>query len=349
MQAVRVHPNHSDPSAPFSAANPAPVSAIHIDIGIPIPQAARPGELLIRVRATTVIRDALTWPETYSKEYTILGHDFSGTVMSVYDEREDSPFKPGDEVYGMAHADRGGTWAEYVVVKVNEACLKPKRLTWAEAAAVPLSGLTAYQALFEKAEVRPLDLANPGKLSLSQVKGHETEQCRLLVTGAAGGVGTYLVQLGRLAGLYVVAATSSNCRNKKFLESLGASETVEYADLQKITATYSIIIDTVGGHVLESCWELVKDGGKLISIDSASYNFVELHRKSGLSQQKTSVKALFFIVTPSREGLEQLSIALGSGLLTPFVSNELALADARLAYQQSVEQSTGRGKIVLIP
>lgn len=348
MQAVRVHPNHSGSATPYSAANPAPVTAIHVDTGVPIPQPAEPGELLIRVRATTVIRDALTWPETYSREYTILGHDFSGTVVSVFDEEEGSPFHPGDEVYGMAHANRGGTWAEYAVVLVDEACLKPKHLSWAEAAAVPLSALTAYQALFEKACVVPPNLSTPNTLSLSQVNGSEATGCRLLVTGAAGGVGTYLVQLGVLASMYVVAATSSNNRNKEFLESLGASETVEYPDLRRSTEKFDIIVDTIGERVLESCWELVKESGTLISIDSASYNFVEIHRKSGVIQGRTNVKALFFIVNPSRKGLEQLSVALGSGRVTPFVKTEMKLTDARLAYQQSETQSTGRGKIVLI-
>jgi NADPH:quinone reductase-like Zn-dependent oxidoreductase len=339
MQAVRVHPNNSNASPPYSEKNPAPLSAIHVDREIPIPQPTRAGELLVRVRATTVIRDALTWPETYLKEYTILGHDFAGTVVSVYGQAGDLPFKSGDEVYGMVHASRGGTWADYAVVTVEEACLKPKRLTWAEAAAVPLSGLTAYQALFEKAGVPPLDLGDT----------HKTEQRRLLVTGAAGGVGTYAVQLAKLAGLYVVAATSSNSQNKELLEQLGADEVVEYADLTGSTARYHIIIDTVGGKPLEHCWTLVNDNGTLISIDSASFNFVEQHRKSGLVQQKDKVKALFFIVTPSREGLEQLSKALESSLLVPFVRSVLPLGDVRSAYSQSAKKSTERGKIVLIP
>lgn len=280
-----------------------------------------------------------------------MGHDFSGTVVSVYGERpgKDAPLKPGDEVYGMAHADRGGTWAEYAVVTTDEACLKPNRLTWAEAAAVPLSGLTAYQALFEKAGVPPLGLTTPDKVAPSQVNANKAEQCRLLVTGAAGGVGTYLVQLGRIAGLHVVATTSSNTRNREFLESLGASEVVEYADLDKSPTRFDIIVDTVGGGVLESCWALVRDDGILISIDSASFDFVEQHRRSGPGQRKPNVKALFFIVTPSQDGLEQLSMALESGLLVPLVRTVLPLADARSAYQKSTEQSSDRGKIVLIP
>lgn len=351
MQAARVHPKNSTASSPYSATNPAPSGAIHVDKGLPIPVPTRPGEVLVRVRATTVVRDALTWPETYLREFSIMGHDFSGTVVSVYGERpgKDAPLKPGDEVYGMAHADRGGTWAEYAVVTTDEACLKPNRLTWAEAAAVPLSGLTAYQALFEKAGVPPLGLTTPDKVAPSQVNANKAEQCRLLVTGAAGGVGTYLVQLGRIAGLHVVATTSSNTRNREFLESLGASEVVEYADLDKSPTRFDIIVDTVGGGVLESCWALVRDDGILISIDSASFDFVEQHRRSGPGQRKPNVKALFFIVTPSQDGLEQLSMALESGLLVPLVRTVLPLADARSAYQKSTEQSSDRGKIVLIP
>src|ERR1700742_4187154 len=209
MDAIRLHPNEAGPSSPYSEVNPAPSAALIFDHEVPVPQPQQPGELLVRVEATTVVRDALTWPETYRKEYNILGNDFSGTVVSVGGDLRHSRFKPGDEVYGMAAASRAGTWAEYAVVSAEEACLKPRSLTWAEAAAVPLSALTAYQALFEKARIVPPDFSNTHEILGSRDGNGRVKKGRLLVNGAAGCVGIYAVQLASLAGLYVVAATRS--------------------------------------------------------------------------------------------------------------------------------------------
>ena len=110
MQAIRFHPS-PDPTTPYSPTNPAPASALILDTNIPIPQPSKPDEILARVKATTVVRDALTWPETYAHEYAIPGHNLAGTVAAVF---SDDNFKPDDEVFGMAHADRGSAWAEYV-------------------------------------------------------------------------------------------------------------------------------------------------------------------------------------------------------------------------------------------
>ncbi|KAJ4347030.1 uncharacterized protein N0V89_010964 [Didymosphaeria variabile] len=334
-------------SIPYSPTNPAPSSALRVFSDVKIPQPSRSGELLIRVNATTVIRDALTWPETYIEEKKILGHDFAGTVVSVNDESHDMPFKVGDEVYGMTEGSRAGAWAEYMVVNTEEACVKPSRLSWVEAAAVPLSALTAYQALFEKASIRAPDFTRQGRASgTHQVTA--MKEVRILVIGASGCVGNYLVQLAKLAGAHVTAASSSNERNKDFLCALGADDVVEYSDLTSSGKQYEVIIDTVGGSVLKTCWSLVADNGSLISVDSASWNFVREHRDSGVAQEEGNVNALFFIVSPSRRNLEQLSAALDDGLLKVFVASTLPLEDVRLAYDMSSRFTSKRGKVVLV-
>ncbi|KIW26362.1 uncharacterized protein PV07_09462 [Cladophialophora immunda] len=348
MDAVRLHLKTPHSDNPYSVFNPAPSSTLVLEHDVPIPQPTEPGQMLIRVNATTVIRDALTWPETYAEEFRILGHDFSGTVVSTYKE-QNAPFKPGDEVYGMTSATRAGTWAEYAIVSAEEACLKPSQLTWAEAAAVPLSALTAYQALFEKAGIVPPDFHTSQGHSGSHEVGENPGRCRVLVTGAAGCVGLYAVQLARLAGLHVVAATSSNSRNQSLLHRLGADEVVEYGDLSKSPELFQIVIDTTGGEVLTMCWKLVSTDGTLVSVDSASYDFVEKHRKSGIADGKGAVKAMFFIVSPSTQALGRLAVALDRRLLEPFVARVMPLADARMAYDLCETVRTERGKIVLIP
>ncbi|KAJ6172807.1 hypothetical protein N7470_001874 [Penicillium chermesinum] len=222
MQAVRLHPAPSQ-ATPYSPSNPAPSTALRLDRDVPIPVPSAPGELLIRVKATTVIRDMLNWPETYSHDYAILGNDVAGIVTEVFSSA--SKFKPGDEVFGMVNTDRAATWAEYTIAKEDEVTLKPATLTFAQAAALPLSAQTAYEALFEHARIPQPTV----KQSLSQHA--TTKPGRLLITGAAGAVGIYLVQLAAAAGVRVVAASSSNARNREFLQGLGADEVVEYSML----------------------------------------------------------------------------------------------------------------------
>lgn len=338
MEAVRLHPN-SSAAEPYSPSNPAPSSCLILQSGLPIPQPLQPGEVLIRVEATTVIRDSLTWPETYLEDYKIPGNDFAGTVVTVHDKT--GLFKPGDEVYGMTEASRAGAWAEYAIVTAGETCLKPKRLSWAQAAAAPLTGLTAYQALFEKANIRVPNF-NEAVSKVSEM-GNDV----LLVTGASGAVGTYLVKLAKLAGLYVVAATRSAMGNKDFLFDLGANEVLEYDELRDKSDRFDVIIDTVGGQILESCWSMIKPTGTLITIESANLGFVEEHQQRGLSRGKENAKALGFIVEPSSNHLEQLSIVLEAGLLVPLVACQIPLKDAGKAYDLAMKGA--RGKVVLTP
>ncbi|KAJ5894176.1 zinc-containing alcohol dehydrogenase [Penicillium taxi] len=335
MQAIRVHPAPTSSTA-YSPTNPAPTSALHID-RIPIQHPKKTGELLIRINATTVVRDMLTWPETYQLEYSIPGNDFSGTVVEVFSDDSSSAFKPGDEVFGMANANRGSTWAEYSIILENEVALKPKALGWEQAAALPLSAQTAYEALFDHAGV---PLPEGGKPSST-----EEQNKKILITGAAGGVGLYLVQLAASAGLHVVAATSSNDRNSELLQSLGADEAIEYGDLGSKGGVFNIIIDTVGGDLLARCWDYVEESGSLISVDSASFNFVEEHRKRGLV--KAGVKALFFIVEGSSKVLHDLAVLVDRGDLRSFVARSFPLAQVREAYDYANGRFSGRGKIVI--
>ncbi|PLN74648.1 hypothetical protein BDW42DRAFT_181908 [Aspergillus taichungensis] len=342
MLAVRLHPAPSD-SKPYSPSNPAPSSALRLD-KVPIPKPSRQGELLIKVMATTVIRDALSWPETYATDFAIPGHDFSGVVENVFLSPEGgsrtTQFRRGDEVFGMAHTDRGSTWAEYTIVTEDEVARKPERLTWEEAASLPLSGLTAFEALFEHARI-PLP-AEQGKAD-RKLKGQ-----RLLITGSSGGVGIYLVQMAAMAGLHVVAASSSTARNGAFLKSLGADEVVEYACLEKERASsFDLIIDTVGGEVLCRCWSWISGNGTLISVDSSSFDFVNFHQERRIREGKEDVRALFFIVKSDGDTLANLATLAELGQLKPFVLQQFELSQAREAYDRASSNSSGHGKVVI--
>lgn len=326
MKAVRI--DYIQPSGErYNAAVPAPTSAIRME-DVAKPQLSQPNHLLIQIKATTVIRDSLTWPELYASPPAHMGNDFAGIVTKVHPDNHD--FKHGDEVYGMTQADRGGTWAEFAVVTTEEANLKPQSLSWAEAAALPLSALTADQALFVHAGL--------------EVEARQPK--RVLVTGAAGGVGMFVVAYAAAAGHHVVAATSSNARNEKFVRSVGAAEVVEYGHVDS-QDKFDVVIDTVGGEVLASCWKAVQNDAYLISVDSASWNFVEEHKKSGLSAGKDDVKAKFFIVEPSRESMRRISAAVETKAIEGLVAKAMPFEQAKEAYELSATRGYGRGKIVL--
>ncbi|KAJ5577546.1 uncharacterized protein N7459_006510 [Penicillium hispanicum] len=336
MQAIRLHPAPPT-STPYSPSNPAPSTALQLDHDIPIPAPSAPGELLIRVKATTVIRDMLTWPESYAHEYAILGNDVAGIVTKVFSPT--SKFHPGDEVFGMAHADRAATWAEYTIVAEDEVVRKPATLTFAQAAALPLSAQTAYEALFEHARIpRPT-------VEAFVARSAARKECRVLITGAAGAVGVYLVQFAAAAGVRVVAASSSTARNGEFLRGLGADEVVEYSILGGYPGQFDVVVDVVGGEVLAKCWEYVAETGVVVSVDSASFNFTEEHEQRGL--RKVGVHALFFVVQGSPDALGYIAELAGTGAVRPFVADVYPLARAREAYDLANGRLTARGKVVL--
>ncbi|KAH7250770.1 hypothetical protein FSOLCH5_000062 [Fusarium solani] len=327
MRAVRIQ--SSKGQEPYSASNPAPSSALVLERDVPVPD-LKPGQVLVRVHATTVTRDELTWPESYHHELRIPGYDFSGVVEKVYEEGR---FKPGDEVYAMVSTKRGSTWAEYAMAEEDELALKPKNLSWAESVTVPLSALTAWQALFVQAGVPEPDFDAAAKISTGRT---------LLVTGSSGAVGSYIVQLAVYAGLQVVAASSSTERNDEFLRSLGAHEVVEYNELSIVKRSFDIVIDTVGGKPLAQAWDLVTDAGSLISVDSSSFNFAKTPPAG-----KEHVKAVFFIVEPSGHQLGKLAKALEVGYVRPFLAETFPLAEVREAYEKASGRMDKRGKVVL--
>src|SRR5262245_55053393 len=168
------------------------------------------GDALIRVHATGITPAELTWAETYrhcdgsERLPAIPGHEVSGVVESLADAVTDVHI--GDEVYALTSFCRDGSSAEYVAVRAADCAQKPKTLGHAQAAAVPLSALTVWQAFFDHA--------------------HLAAGQRVLIHGAAGGVGTFAVQIAHWHGAYVIGTASE--KNRDFLLSLGADEVIDY-------------------------------------------------------------------------------------------------------------------------
>lgn len=221
-----------------------------------------------------------------------------------------------------------------MLVEAGECARKPASLSWAEAAALPLSALTADQALFAQAGV-PLR-AGPGE-----------RKRRVLVTGAAGGVGMLVVSFASAAGCEVVGATSDAVRDGEFLAGLGAGEVVEYASLlEGVGGLFDAVIDSVGGAVLRSCWGMVRGDGALVSVDSGSWDFVREHEALGLRRE--GVRAGFFIVEPEEESMRRVGEAVERGGLKGVVKREVRFEDAAEAYGSVQRGEGGRGKVVLV-
>src|SRR5712671_2696908 len=215
------------------------------------------GEVLVRVYATGVIANELKWDETYQtsagspRALPIPGRDLSGVVEEVGPGV--TTLVKGSEVYAMLGYGRDGAEAEFTIALPSELAPKPHTLDHVQAAAVPLTALTAWQALFEHA---------------SLVAGQT-----VLIHGAAGGVGVFAVQLAHWAGAHVIATASA--RNSDFLRELGANEIIDYTTTRFEDGVHDVdlVFDTVGGDTLQRSWQVIKPGGVLVTIVSPPPSF----------------------------------------------------------------------------
>ena len=308
MKAIRIH-NYGGPEV------------LHFeDAPRPTPGS---GELLIRVHAASV--NAIDWKirAGYLKDVFpvplpfIPGWDVSGVVEAV--GAGVAKLKNGDEIYARPDVARSGkgTYAEYVVVKETEAALKPKSIDHVHAAAIPVVGLTAWQALFDKA-------------GLSQGQ-------KILIHGAAGGVGSFAVQLAKWKGAHVIGTAS--VRNQEFLRELGVDEPIDYekTSFEDVVHDVDVVLDTLGGDTQSRSWKVLKKGGILVSIVAPP---------SADEAARLGVRSAFFSAHPSSSQLSEIAKLVDAGKLKPVVETVLPLSEARQAHELN-ETGHARGKIVL--
>jgi NADPH:quinone reductase-like Zn-dependent oxidoreductase len=279
------------------------------------------GDALIRVRATGITPAELTWAETYmncdgsERLPSIPGHEVSGVVESVAEGVVG--VTAGDEVYALTSFCRDGAAAEYVAVSAADLAPKPKAVDHAQAAAVPLSALTVWQAFFDHARLAP------GQ--------------RVLIHGAAGGVGVFAVQIAHWHGAYVIGTASAE--NRDFLLHLGANEVIDYrhSRFEQAAQNVDVVLDTIGGDTRQRSWQILNPTGILISLpEPIPESEAAAHNKRGL----------FFIVQPDREQLGKIAALIDSGVISPVIAETIPLANARQAFERGVAGHT-RGKLVL--
>lgn len=250
-----------------------------------------------------------------------MGCDFAGLVEAVGPQV--TRWQVGDEVYGFVSPLRGGAYAEYVAVDQNSVAIKPKNLTWEQAAVVPVAGLTALQSL--------LDL---GRLQAGQ---------QVLVNGAAGGVGSFAVQIGKAMSAEVTGVCSG--KNIPFVRQLGAAKTIDYtqADFTQQDAQYDIIFDAVGKKSFAASQKVLKPQGIYISTLPTLQNLWDICRTFLLSKQK----AKLVFVQPNSPGLQQLSQLIEAGQVSPFIAGSYPLSEVAQAHTRSETERTV-GKIALV-
>ncbi len=308
MRALRAYAKH-DPSRLVYEEAPTPSLA--------------PGDALIRVEASGVTPSELDWSGTWIDATgaprtppIVPGHEVAGVVEAAGPAVED--LAVGDAVYGFIDSRRDGADAEYVAVRATELAPKPATITFTEAAAVPLSALTAWQALFDH-----------GVLQGGQ---------RVLIHGGAGGVGSFAVQLARWRGAHVTATVSA--RDAELVRDLGADEVIDYRAqrFEEVVADMDLVFDTVGGETWERSWDVLRPNGRLVSI--AVPRPPERESRDGRS-------AIWFVVEPNRAQLVELARLVDAGHLQPIVSATLPLAAGREAYGPG-RNRRGPGKTVLL-
>jgi NADPH:quinone reductase-like Zn-dependent oxidoreductase len=275
------------------------------------------GEVLVRVHAAGVIHTELSWIPTWTTQAgeprplpVIPGHEFSGEIAAVGSAVSDVGV--GDLVYGFNDWYRDGAQAEYCVARVADLAHKPTSVDHVHAAATPISALTAWQGLFERAG-----------LAAGQ---------RVLIHGAAGGVGTFAVQLARWRDARVIGTAST--ANLDFVRGLGADEVIDYRAerFEDVVRDVDVVFDTVGGETLERSWGVLKPGGRLVTVAA-----------SGERTTDQRIRAAYFIVEPSRTQLGEIARLINGGAVRPVVGAVFPLADARQAY----EHTPRHGKVVL--
>lgn len=245
----------------------------------------------------------------------ILGFDVSGTIIAVGDKV--TKFKQGDEVFSRPSSMQAGTIAEYAVLKEDEVALKPSTISHQEAASIPLAGLTAWQALVTKGDLK---------------KGQ-----KVLIHAGSGGVGTLAIQIAKHLGAEVATTTSTG--NISFVKSLGADSVIDYKTqrIEDVLSEYDLVFDMMGGEVMDNSFKILKKGGTLVSIKGQD--------TKELAKQY-SVRFESFFMWPSGEMLNQLAKMIDTGALKPVIDRSFDIQQVQEAYDY-LQSGRAKGKVVV--
>ncbi|SEG71183.1 NADP-dependent oxidoreductase [Paenibacillus sp. UNC499MF] len=302
-------------------------------------------EVLAEIHAASInpidfkIRDGKVKLLVKYKMPLILGNDFSGVVAKV--GAKVTRFKVGDEIYARPRKSKIGTFAEYIAIHEDDIALKPKNLSFEEAASVPLVGLTSYQALTDILHLQ---------------KGQ-----KILIQAGAGGVGTFAIQLAKLMGATV--ATTASEAGANLVKSLGADTIINYKTekFEELLKNYDAVFDTLGGEILEKSFEVIKSGGKVVSVSglpNARFGkeygsgffktllFSAASHKLTALEKKHHVQYTFLFMKPSGEQLRVIANYIETGKIKPVIDKVFPFEDAQKAMEYA-ESGRAKGKIIV--
>ncbi|RXZ02059.1 NADP-dependent oxidoreductase [Fictibacillus sp. S7] len=282
-----------------------------------------PKDVLIEVYSTSVnpvdwkIREGYLKDNLQLKFPVVLGWDAAGVVKETGSAV--TKFKTGDEVFTRPATERDGTYAELLAADEELVALKPKNLTFKEAASIPLVGLTAWQCLVDFAQIK--------------------EGQRVLIHAGGGGVGSFAIQLAKAKGAYVISTGSED--SESIIRESGADEFINYKsqDFTKAVQPVDIVFDTIGGDVQKNSYKVIKPGGVLVSIVSPPV------QKDATNH---SVKAGFVFLDPDGKELAEIGKLIEEGKIQPFVGEIFPLTQegVRAAHDLS-ESHHAKGKIII--
>ena len=280
----------------------------------PTPHAAE-NDVVVEVRAASFTPGELAWPATWTdragrdRTPSIPGHELAGVVAAL--GYGTTGLSIGQRVFGFADWARDGTLAESVAVEARNVAPLPADIDFVTAASLPISGLTAWQGLLQH-----------GRLQVGQT---------VLITGAAGGVGTVAVQLARDAGAFVVGAGRASHRARAVEAGVHAFVDTD-GDWSAVAGGVDLVFDVIGGDVGLRSAELVRDGGTFVTIVEPA------------QAQRPGVSAIFFVVEPDRSQLMDLARRVREGTLRTFVGDVVTLDEAADAFRA---RPTGQGKTIV--
>ncbi|PGM97354.1 NADP-dependent oxidoreductase [Bacillus cereus] len=302
-------------------------------------------EVLAEIHAASInpidfkIRDGKVKLLLKYKMPLILGNDFSGVIVKV--GTKVTRFKVGDEIYARPRKDKIGTFAEYIAIHEDDIALKPKNLSFEEAASIPLVGLTSYQALHDIMQLQ---------------KGQ-----KILIHAGSGGVGTFAIQLAKIMGATV--ATTASEAGANLVKSLGADEIINYKTekFEDILKNYDAVFDTIGGTTLEKSFNIIKSGGNIVSVSgmpkarfAKEYGsgffktllFSLASKKLTALEKKHNAQYSFLFMKPSGDQLRIIANYIESGKIQPIIDRVFPFEDAQKAMEYS-ESGRAKGKIIV--
>ncbi|MDA2545225.1 NADP-dependent oxidoreductase [Bacillus cereus] len=269
----------------------------------------------------------------------ILGNDFSGVITKVGSKV--TRFKVGDEIYARPRKNKIGTFAEYIAIHEDDIALKPKNLSFEEAASIPLVGLTSYQALHDIMQLQ---------------KGQ-----KILIHAGSGGVGTFAIQLAKIMGATVTTTASEAGAN--LVTSLGADKIINYKTekFEDILKNYDAVFDTIGGATLEKSFNIIKSGGNIVSVSgmpNARFGkefgsgffktllFSLASKKLTALEKKHNAQYSFLFMKPSGDQLRTIANYIEAGEIKPVIDRVFPFEDAQKAMEYS-EAGRAKGKIIV--